>query len=217
MDHPRSNAYSDSNYSNNPPSETVVVDRRTDLHGYPVVPQPSVESFDRLSDMRRNAHGPGLYEDPKVAAQSNENNEADLRRADAGFGARYSSQAAYSNPFDIDEPTGYTPPASPTVLNPPAGSNHSAGCRNPFDYHYATSPADGFNGNPLVTIIPPAPETHTSDSNSRTSNTLTSPTMEAENGAKNEKKKIEEMKEKAKKAKAWLVKNARETYGRRAL
>jgi hypothetical protein len=194
-----------------------VVDRRTDLRGYPVVPQPSVETSDRLSDMCRKGHGPGLYEDPKVAAQSNENNGADLRLADAGFGASYSSRAAYSNPFDIDSPTGYTPPASPTVLKPPAGFNHSAGCRNPFDYHYTTSPADGFNGNPLVTIIPPAPETHNSGSDSRKSNTLTSPMMEGENGAKNEKKKIEEMKEKAKKAKAWLLKNARETYGRRAL
>lgn len=194
-----------------------MVDRRTDLRGDPVAPQPSVESFDRLSDMRRNGHGPGYYEDPKVAAESNENNGADLRRADAGFGARYSWRAVYSNPFDIDEPTGYTPPASPTVLNPPAGSNHSAGRQNPFDYHYTSSPADGFNGNPLVTILPPAPETHNSGSNSRTSNSLLSPVMEGENGTKTEKKKIEEMKEKAKKAKAWLVKNARETYGRRAL
>ena len=184
------------------------MDRRIDLRGYPVVPQPSVESFDRLSDMRRNGHG------QEVAAQSNENNVADLRRADAGFGAGYSSRAGYSNPFDLSAPTGYSPPASPTGLNAPAGSNHSAGCGNPFDYHFTTSPGDGFNGNPLVTIIPPAPETHTNGSNSRTSNSLPSPMMEGENGAKTEKKKTEEIKEKAKKAKTWLLKTARGTYGR---
>jgi hypothetical protein len=74
-------------------------------------------------------------------------------------------------------------------------------------------PADGFNGNPLVTIIPPAPEVHTSTSNSRTSNSL-----EGESGAKNEKKKkIQEIKEKAKEAKTWLLKSARDGYAQRGL
>jgi hypothetical protein len=139
MDHPRSlvpfehlsaiSAYSDSNYSNNPPSETDVLDRRTDLRGYPVVPQPSVESFDRLRDMCRNGHGPGFYDDTEIAAQSNENNRADLRRAGAGFSAGYSSRAGYSNPFDLSSLTGFleplveTPPNATSEVKPSLATN----------------------------------------------------------------------------------------------
>lgn len=74
------------------------------------------------------------------------------------------------------------------------------------------NPSDGFNGNPLVTIIPPA------SLESRTSNSH--PLMlDGEVCIKNEKKKKfkEEMKEKATKAKTWLLQSARDGYAQRGL
>jgi hypothetical protein len=96
---------------------------------------------------------------------------------------------------------------SPAGFNVPDGYNRSAG----------VNPSDGFNGNPLVTIIPPALETKPTSLESRTSNSH--PMMlEGENGPKNEKKKkLQEIKEKAKEAKAWLLKSARDGYAQRGL
>lgn len=97
---------------------------------------------------------------------------------------------------------------SPAGFNVPAGYNRSAG----------VNPSDGFNGNPLVTIIPPALETKPASLESRTSNSH--PLMlDGEVCIKNEKKKKfkEEMKEKATKAKTWLLQSARDGYAQRGL
>jgi hypothetical protein len=97
---------------------------------------------------------------------------------------------------------------SPAGFNVPAGYNRSAG----------VNPSDGFNGNPLVTIIPPALETKPASLESRTSNSH--PMMlDGEVCIKNEKKKKfkVEMKEKATKAKTWLLQSARDGYAQRGL
>lgn len=90
----------------------------------------------------------------------------------------------------------------------PGSYNHVAGVNS----------ADGFNGNPLVTIIPPAPETQPTSPDARTSNS--DPMMlDGENCPRNDKKKKfkEEIKEKATKAKNWLLQSARDNYGQRGL
>ena len=67
--------------------------------------------------MRRHGHGPGFCDDTEVAAQSNENNGADLRHAGAGSGVGYSSRAGYSNPFHLGSPTGFLEPLFEIPLN----------------------------------------------------------------------------------------------------
>ena len=93
--------------------------------------------------MRRHGHGPGFCDYTEVAAQSNENNGADLRHAGAGSGVGYSSRAGYSNPFVSSSPSRFleplfeTPPKATSEVKPSLATDRSTPFFETWDREYA--------------------------------------------------------------------------------
>jgi hypothetical protein len=78
-------AYSESDYHSNNTSMNDVMDVMTNSHGFSVNSMLSIDSLDRLSEIRR--HGPALYgaEQAEVAA-FNEENGTDWQHSELGYG-----------------------------------------------------------------------------------------------------------------------------------
>jgi hypothetical protein len=77
--------YSESNYQSDNTSMNDVMEVVTNSHGFSVNSRLSIDSLDRLSEIRR--HGPALYgmEQAEIAA-FNEENGTDWRHAEVGYG-----------------------------------------------------------------------------------------------------------------------------------